>query len=207
MNTPNPALQGIVAILRGVHPNQVLAIGQALLDAGIRVIEVPLNSPEPLVSIEKLSRAYGEAALIGAGTVLSAAAADAAADAGAKLVLAPNFDATVVARCRERGLLAMPGVATPTEAFHAMAAGADALKLFPAEALGPVVLKAWRAVFPPTMPMFAVGGVGEHNLAAFKAAGAAGVGTGSSLFVPGMDPAELVSRARRLVQAWATAKA
>jgi len=205
MNTPNPALQGIVAILRGMHPNEALAVGQALLDAGVRVIEVPLNSPEPLVSIERLARAYGDAALIGAGTVLSAAAADAAADAGAKLVLAPNFDATVVARCRQRGLLAMPGVATPTEGFQALAAGADALKLFPAEALGPPVMKAWRAVFPTATAMFAVGGVGEHNLAVYKAAGAAGVGTGSALFVPGVAPAELTKRARRLVQAWATA--
>jgi len=199
-------LTGVIAILRGVRPDEVLAIGRALFDGGIRVIEVPLNSPQPLASIERLAREFGSAALIGAGTVLSADDADRVADAGARLVLSPNFDASVVRRTKARGLLSMPGVATPSEGFAALAAGADALKLFPAELLGPAVLKAWRSVFAPATPMFAVGGVGEHNLAAFKRAGANGAGIGSSLYAPGAAPDALVDRARRLVVLWATAQ-
>jgi len=137
--------------------------------------------------------------------VLSAEDADRVADAGARLVLSPNFDAGVVGRTKARGLLSMPGVATPTEGFAALAAGADALKLFPAELLGPAVLKAWRSVFAPATPMFAVGGVGEHNLEAFKRAGATGAGIGSSLYTPGAAPDALIARARRLVGLWATA--
>ena len=196
-------LSGVVAILRGIRPNEVLAVGRALREGGIGIIEVPLNSPQPFASIEMLAREFGAEALIGAGTVLSAEDVDRVADAGGRLVLAPNLDAAVVARAKARALLAMPGVATPSEGFQALAAGADALKLFPAEALGPPVLKAWRAVFPPATAMFAVGGIGEHNLAAYKAAGAAGVGAGSSLYVPGIAPAELKRRARTLAERWA----
>ena len=198
-------LHGVVAILRGVTPAEVLDVAEALLRGGVRVIEVPLNSPEPLRSIEHLARALGGRALVGAGTVLTAADADRVADAGARLVLAPNFDASVVRQAKARGLVAMPGVATPSEGFAALAAGADALKLFPAEMLGPPVLKAWRAVFPPGTSMWPVGGVGIHNLAAFKAAGAAGAGIGSSLYSPGVALDELERRARALVQAWADA--
>ena len=198
-----PALEGVIAILRGVRPPEVLAVAHALQAGGIRIVEVPLNSPEPLRSIEILVHEFGDALLIGAGTVLTADAVDRVAAAGARLALAPNFDAGVVRQCKARGLVVMPGVATPTEAFAALAAGADALKLFPAEMLGPPVLKAWRAVLPPSVPLFAVGGVGEHNLAAYKAAGAAGVGTGSSLYSPGTAPAELTPRARALVRRWA----
>jgi 2-dehydro-3-deoxyphosphogalactonate aldolase len=198
-------LTGVIAILRGVRPDEVLAIGRALFDGGIRVIEVPLNSPSPFDSIERLAREFGSTALIGAGTVLSADDVDRVADAGARLVLSPNFDAGVVRRTKARGLLSMPGVATPSEGFAALAAGADALKLFPAELLGPAVLKAWRSVFAPATPMFAVGGVGEHNLAAFNRAGATGAGIGSSLYAPGAAPDQLVDRARRVVGLWATA--
>ena len=197
------ALQGVIAILRGVTPTEVLGVGRALLDGGIRVIEVPLNSPQPFDSIERLVREFGSEALIGAGTVLSAADADRVADAGARLVLAPNFDAAVVARTKARGLLSMPGVGTPSEGFAALAAGADALKLFPGELLGPTVMKAWRSVFAPATPMFAVGGVGEHNLLAFKRAGATGAGIGSSLYAPGDEPTQLIDRARKLVALWA----
>ena len=198
-----PALEGVIAILRGVRPTEVLAVAQALRAGGIRIVEVPLNSPEPLRSIEMLVRDFGRELLVGAGTVLSADDVDRVAAAGARLVLAPNFDAGVVRQCKARGLVAMPGVATPTEAFASLAAGADALKLFPAEMLGPPVLKAWRAVLPPSVPLFAVGGVGEHNLAAYKAAGAAGVGTGSSLYSPGTPPEEITPRAQALVRRWA----
>lgn len=199
----NPSLNGVIAILRGVTPAEVLAVGRALQAGGIGIIEVPLNSPQPLDSIALLAREFGRDMLIGAGTVLTPAEVDQVAEAGGRLVLSPNFDAAVVRRTKERGLLAMPGVATPTEGFQALAAGADALKLFPAEMLGPPVMKAWRAVFAPAVLMFAVGGIGVHNLAEFKAAGAAGVGTGSSLYAPGVDAGELSARARTLVERWA----
>lgn len=201
----NTSLQGVVAILRGIAPAEVLAAGHALKAGGIAIIEVPLNSPEPFESIALLAREFGNQLLIGAGTVLSADEVDRVADAGGRLVLSPNFDPAVVLRSKARGLLSMPGVATPSEGFQALGTGADALKLFPAEMLGPPVMKAWRAVFPKATPMFAVGGIGAHNLAAFKAAGASGVGTGSSLYVPGIAPAELTPRARALVQGWAAA--
>jgi 2-dehydro-3-deoxyphosphogalactonate aldolase len=199
---PESAPSGVIAILRGVQPDEVLAVAQALLAAGIRVIEVPLNSPRPFDSIARLAAAHGHEALVGAGTVLTVAEADAAVDAGARLVLAPNFDAAVVGRARERGLWTMPGVATPSEGFAALAAGAHGLKLFPGEMLGPPVLKAWRAVFPRHVPMYAVGGVGADNLAAYRAAGAAGAGVGSSLYAPGVAPAEIERRARALLAAW-----
>ena len=196
---------GVVAILRGVTPAEVLDVAAALVRGGVRAIEVPLNSPSPFDSIERLARAWGDQVLVGAGTVLNAADADRVADAGGRLVLAPNFDAAVVRQSKARGLLSVPGVATPSEGFAALAAGADALKLFPAEMLGPPVLKAWRAVFPPGTAMLPVGGVGTANLAAFKAAGAAGAGIGSSLYAPGVALDELERRATALVQAWARA--
>ena len=195
-------LNGVIAILRGVTPGEVLPIGRALLDGGIRVIEVPLNSPQAFDSIARLAREFGAEALIGAGTVLSAADVDRVADAGARLVLSPNFDAGVVRQTKARGLLSMPGVTTPSEGFAALAAGADALKLFPAELLGPPVMKAWRSVFAPGTAMFAVGGVGEGNLLAFKRIGATGAGIGSSLYAPGTPPEQLSERARRLVSLW-----
>jgi 2-dehydro-3-deoxyphosphogalactonate aldolase len=198
-------IEGVVAILRGVKPDEVLAVADALIAGGIAVIEVPLNSPQPFVSIELLARAVGAQVRIGAGTVLSPADVERAADAGATLVLAPNFDVAVVQRAVQRRLFSMPGAATPSEGFAALAAGAHGLKLFPAEMLGPAVLKAWRAVFAPHTPMYAVGGIGEANLAAFKSAGATGVGVGSSLYAPGVVASELTRRARALVQRWAEA--
>ncbi|MFT3817543.1 MAG: 2-dehydro-3-deoxy-6-phosphogalactonate aldolase [Rubrivivax sp.] len=195
-------MQGLIAILRGVRPAEVLDVAAALQRGGLRTLEVPLNSPDPFDSIARLARACGDALLIGAGTVLAADDVDRVADAGGRLVLAPNFDGDVVRRAKARGLLMVPGVATPSEGFAALAAGADALKLFPAEMLGPPVLKAWRAVFPPATAMLPVGGVGLHNLAAFKAAGAAGAGIGSSLYAPGVAADLLQQRAAALVQAW-----
>lgn len=195
-------MKGVIAILRGITPAEVLAVGRALRAGGVAVIEVPLNSPQPFESLALLAREFGDEALVGAGTVLTAGDVDRVADSGARLVLSPHFDAAVVRRSQARGLLSMPGVATPSEGFAALAAGADALKLFPAEMLGPGVLKAWRAVFPPATPFISVGGIGEHNLALFKAAGATGVGLGSSLYAPGTAADEIERRARRLVGLW-----
>jgi 2-dehydro-3-deoxyphosphogalactonate aldolase len=180
----------------------VLGVAAALIEAGIAVIEVPLNSPQPFDSIQRLASAWGSQVRIGAGTVLRAADVERAADAGATLVLAPNFDAAVVQRTVQRGLFSMPGVATPSEGFAALAAGAHGLKLFPGEMLGPPVMKAWRAVFAPATPMYAVGGVGENNIAAYRAAGASGVGIGASLYAPGVAAPELTRRARALLQRW-----
>jgi len=196
-------MNGLTAILRGVRPAEVLAIATALCQAGIRSIEVPLNSPDPLASIALLAGHFRpDQALIGAGTVLSAADVDRVAEAGARLVLSPNFDAAVVRRTRERGLLSLPGVATPTEAFQALAAGASGLKLFPCEMLPPPVFKAWRAALPAGTVLVAVGGIGESNMAAYRAAGADGAGIGSSLYAPGVDAAEVGQRAARLLRAW-----
>jgi 2-dehydro-3-deoxyphosphogalactonate aldolase len=201
MMTMNP-VEGVVAILRGVTPAEVNHVADALIAGGIRVIEVPLNSPEPFESIARLAREHGAQVRVGAGTVLTPEDVGRAADAGATLVLAPNFDPAVVQATTRLGLFSMPGVATPSEGFAALAAGAHGLKLFPGEMLGPPVMKAWRAVFPPGTSFYAVGGVGEHNLAAYRAAGAAGVGVGSALYAPGVAAAELTRRARLLVERW-----
>ncbi len=196
------AARPLVAILRGITPSEAVDVGRALHAAGIGVIEVPLNSPEPLESIRRLAEALAGQAVIGAGTVLREDEVNAVADAGAELVLSPNFHPPVVRRAKALGLYAMPGVATPSEGFDALAAGADALKLFPGELLGPPVIKAWRAVFPRTTPMFSVGGVNLENLPAFKAAGASGAGIGSALYAPGTPAAEAARRARAFVARW-----
>jgi 2-dehydro-3-deoxyphosphogalactonate aldolase len=204
--TPNnPALQGVIAILRGVRPDEILDVAAALVDGGVRIIEVPLNSPQPLLSIERLAARWGSEILVGAGTVMQPDEVDQVAAVGGRLVLSPHLDVDVLRRCKRLGLSGVCGVATPTEGFAGLAAGAEALKLFPAEMLGPAVLKAWKAVFPSGTAMLPVGGVGEHNLAAYKSAGAAGAGIGSSLYSPGVAPAELRRRAQALVRAWSDA--
>ncbi len=192
----------LVAILRGVQPDEVLAIGAALVEVGFGIIEVPLNSPQPLQSIARLAAAFGEQALIGAGTVLNLAQMEAAALSGAKLIVMPHADSNIIQAARQRGMVVMPGFATPSEAFAAINAGADALKLFPAEASSPAVLKSLRAVLPATMPVLPVGGIGAGNMAPWLAAGAAGFGLGSSLYQPGLDAAEVGRRARALVAAY-----
>jgi 2-dehydro-3-deoxyphosphogalactonate aldolase len=191
----------VVAILRGVKPDEVDAVGDALVEAGIIVIEVPLNSPDPFESISRLAKRHGARALIGAGTVLEPADVTRVKDAGGELVVAPNFDADVVRAANAAGLVALPGVMTPSEGFAALKAGADGLKLFPAEIIPPAVFKAWRAVFPPDCLLLAVGGVGVANLKIYAEAGASGYGIGSALYKPGRAPAEIAPLARALVAA------
>ncbi len=193
----------LVAILRGVRPEEVLDVAQVLVESGFRAIEVPLNSPDPLRSIERLAARLDASVLVGAGTVMSAADVDAVHAAGARLVLSPHRDVAVIRRTRERGLLSMPGVATPSEAFEALAAGAHALKLFPADVLGPASFKAWSSVLPAGTAMYAVGGVDAANLGTFRRSGARGAGLGSSLYSPGVSLDELRRRAQALVAAWA----
>jgi 2-dehydro-3-deoxyphosphogalactonate aldolase len=191
----------IVAILRGVAPDEIDAIGDALVEAGVTVIEVPLNSPSPFASIMRLAARHGARALVGAGTVLEAADVARVADAGGKLVVAPNFDADVVRAAKAAGLVSLPGVMTPSEGFAALKAGADGLKLFPAEIIPPAVFKAWRAVFPANTLLLAVGGVGVDNIRTYAEAGASGYGIGSALYKPGRPAAEIGKLARALVVA------
>lgn len=192
----------VIAILRGVTPDKVLAVGEVLIEAGFRVIEVPLNSPSALVSIEKLASGFGSDVLVGAGTVLTVPEVNGAVSAGAALILAPNRNVAVIKRAVRHGVVSMPGVATPSEGFEALAAGAHALKIFPADVLGPATVKAWRAVFPKAAPMFCVGGIAAENMGSFRLGGASGVGLGSSLYVPGISSADLAMRAKDLLAAW-----
>ncbi|MXO60835.1 2-dehydro-3-deoxy-6-phosphogalactonate aldolase [Altererythrobacter salegens] len=193
----------VVAILRGVRPGEVTAIGAALIAAGIRMIEVPLNSPEPFASIAALQDAFGDRALTGAGTVLDVPSVDRLADTGAGLLVAPNTDPQVIARGAQRGLDLMPGFMTPSEAFAAIAAGARRLKLFPAFTLGPAYVGAIRDVLPPEVGVWAVGGVDAGNIREWPAAGAEGVALGSSLYRPGHSAAEVRERAEQIVAALA----
>ncbi|WP_264580045.1 MULTISPECIES: 2-dehydro-3-deoxy-6-phosphogalactonate aldolase [unclassified Sphingobium] len=191
----------LVAILRGLTPEEAPAIGAALIEAGLRCIEVPLNSPRPLESIAALARLPG-GALIGAGTVLSVDAVVQVAQAGGRVIVSPNMNPQVIRRTKALGLLSMPGIATPSEAFAAIDAGADALKLFPAEMHSPAVLKAMKAVLPADIPVLVVGGIGPDNMAAWRSAGAAGFGIGSSIYQPGLDAAQVRQRADAMVTAW-----
>ncbi len=193
----------LVAILRGVRPEEVVEIAEALIASGISIIEVPLNSPNPLASIELLVRAAGARALIGAGTVLSVDQVNAVAAVGGRLIVSPNVDPLVIRAATQSGMVVLPGYATPTEAFAAIAAGATGLKLFPAEAASPAVLKAHRAVLPHQVPILAVGGVDVSNMEAWRQAGADGFGLGSALFKPGMTASEVGMRAAALVGACA----
>jgi 2-dehydro-3-deoxyphosphogalactonate aldolase len=194
----------LVAILRGITPAEALPVGQALVDAGWCVIEVPLNSPQPLDSIAALAHAHPQT-LVGAGTVLDADAVRAVHAAGGRLIVAPNTDVEVIFEAQRLGLVCLPGVATPTEAFAALHAGATGLKLFPAEMLPPPVLRAWRAVLPTGTPLLPVGGITPASLATWRAAGAAGAGIGSALYKPGMTAADVAVMARRFADAWAAA--
>lgn len=192
----------LIAILRGLSPHEAVAVADVLIDAGIHIIEVPLNSPQPLLSIKAMKAHCGARAQIGAGTVLTPADVDAVAAAGGELIVSPNFDADVVARTVALGLASWPGIFTPTEAFAALAAGATGLKLFPGTMAGPDGLKALRAVLPTDALVYAVGGAGPDSFAAWLKAGADGFGIGSALFKPGLSLAEIERNARDLVAAF-----
>jgi 2-dehydro-3-deoxyphosphogalactonate aldolase len=191
----------LVAILRGVKPDEVLDVAAGLDAQGVAIVEVPLNSPDPIDSIRRLTAAFGDRLLIGAGTVMSAADVTRVAGAGGRLIVTPHADAAVVRAAKSSGLLAVPGCFTPTEALAMLAAGADALKLFPAEGASPAMLRAIRAVLPPATMVLPVGGIDATNMAAWTAAGAAGFGIGSSIYKPG-DSAETVgAKAHALIAA------
>ena len=193
----------LVAILRGVRPDEVEAIVAALEASGIAIVEVPLNSPDPLDSIARLVARFGDRLLIGAGTVLSPADVGAVAATGARLIVTPHADPTLVRAAKVAGLLACPGFFTPAEAFALLAAGADGLKLFPAEGASPAMLRSMRAVLPTGTLVLPVGGIEAANMAAWRAAGAAGFGIGSSIYRPG-DTAETVrDKATKLIAALA----
>ncbi|MEA3059826.1 MAG: 2-dehydro-3-deoxyphosphogalactonate aldolase [Sphingomonadales bacterium] len=190
----------LVAIIRGVTPGDAEAIGDAIFEAGIRIVEVPLNSPDPLVSIERLAARFGERMLVGAGTVLKAEDVDRVRQAGARLVVSPDTNPGVISAAAAAGLVASPGYFTPSEAFAAIRAGATALKLFPAEAATPAVLKSQLAVLPRDVPIFVVGGVKPDNMRLWLDAGAAGFGLGGGLYVPGQSPDETLAKARAYVE-------
>jgi 2-dehydro-3-deoxyphosphogalactonate aldolase len=191
----------LVAIIRGVTPEEVEAVGQAIYDAGIRIIEVPLNSPRPLDSIRRLAARFEGRALIGAGTVLRPEQVAEVAAAGGRIIVSPStYQATIEATVAA-GLVSAPGYFTPSEAFAAVRAGAHLLKLFPAEAAPPAVVKAQRAVLPPEIPLLVVGGVSPDKMAAYRAAGADGFGLGSALYRPGQRPEEVAAQAAAFVGA------
>ena len=192
----------IIAILRGIRPEEATGICEALIETGITRIEVPLNSPDPFTSISNMTRAFAHQAMIGAGTVLSVDDVGRVADAGGRMIVSPNCDATVIAASKAAGLASYPGVLTPTECFAALQAGADGLKIFPSFLMGTEGLKAIGAVLPVGTEIYAVGGVGPKNFADWIAAGAAGFGIGTGIYTPGMSVEDVRARALDIVAAF-----
>ena len=193
----------LIAILRGLRPDEAVEVGEALLAAGFRTLEVPLNSPEPLVSIRRLRDALGDRALVGAGTVLTAEQARAVAGAGGQICISPNTNVDVIRTAKAVGMISLPGMFTPSEAFAALDAGADGLKLFPAELASPKAVKAMRAVLPGGTRFYVVGGVAADGMGPWLEAGATGFGIGSSIYKPGRSADEVGAVARAFVEAWA----
>jgi len=189
----------LVAIIRGVTPGEVEGIGDAIYDGGIRIIEVPLNSPDPFNSIERLARKFGEKALIGAGTVLDPGDVARVSEVGGRIIVSPDTNSAVIAAAASAGLVSSPGYFTPSEAFEAIRAGATALKLFPAKGASPALLKAQLAVLPKDVPILAVGGVKPEAMRPWLEAGAAGFGLGGGLYKPGQSPSETLERVRSYV--------
>lgn len=196
----------LIAILRGVTPAEAEDIGTALIEAGITLIEVPLNSPDPLTSIEKLARRFGHHALIGAGTVLAPAEVKSVSHSGGQIIVSPNCDASVITASKASGLISAPGVFTASEAFTALQAGADLLKLFPGELMTPPAVKALSAVLPKATRMVLVGGVSVDTPATYKGSPLSGLGIGSSLYKPGDAPDAVHDKAKRFVKAWQDAQ-
>ncbi len=192
----------LIAILRGITPPETISVCEELVAAGITLIEVPLNSPDALQSIADAATAFSGRALIGAGTVLTVDAVAEVADAGGQFVVSPDTNAEVIATTRARGMLSYPGVFSPTDAFSAIRAGATGLKFFPAEVLGPKGIKAMKAVLPPTMPLYAVGGANPDNFGEYFAAGCAGFGLGTYIFKPGMSAGDVADKAAKAVAAY-----
>ena len=192
----------LIAILRGVTKTEVVAICEGIAAAGITMIEIPLNSPEPFVSIAAAAKALAGRSAIGAGTVLTPDDVAHVRQAGGTFIVSPDANEAVIARTRELGMASYPGIMTPSDAFRAIRAGATGLKFFPAEILGPKGIKAMKAVLPPALPLYAVGGASPDNFREYFDAGCAGFGLGSYIFKPGMQPAEVAERARRAVAAY-----
>lgn len=202
MTIPRQFTPPLVAILRGLQPHEAAAVGATLIEAGFRMLEVPLNRPGALEAIAILAAMAPPDAIVGGGTMLSCADVDAVHAAGGRMLVSPNCDGAVIAHAVARGMLAVPGVATPTEAFAALAAGAHALKLFPADMVGTAGLKALRSVLPAATSLLPVGGITPATMAAWTAAGATGFGIGGNLYAPGVTIADLAQRARGFVHAW-----
>jgi len=196
----------LIAILRGVRPDEAEAIAEGIVEAGFGAIEVPLNSPDPLASVEAIAKRWGDRVLVGVGTVLSPDEVDPAERVGAKLIVAPNVDGAVIVRARNLRLAALPGVATPTEGYRAILLGASALKLFPAEGMPPEVLKAWRSILPREIQLFPVGGITPARVGPYRKAGADGFGIGGALYKLGMTAAEVAHAAQGFVEAWKAAE-